>query len=40
VGRRDELNVVAVVAAFGFASLAFAQAFNPDDGFGTALPTY
>jgi hypothetical protein len=35
--RRDELNVEAVVAAFGFASPAFAQAFNPNDGTGILL---
>jgi hypothetical protein len=37
---RSKLVLVAVVAVFGFASPAFAQAFNPDDGSGTALPTY
>jgi hypothetical protein len=37
---RSELALVVVVAVFGFASSASAQAFNPDDGSGTALPTY
>ena len=34
------LALVAVVAAFGFASPAFAQAFKPDDGGGTVLRAY
>ena len=37
---RSKLALVAVAAVFGFASPAFAQAFNPEDGSGTALPTY
>jgi hypothetical protein len=34
---RSKRELAAVVAAFGFASPAFAQAFNPDDGAGTEL---
>jgi hypothetical protein len=37
---RSTLALVAVVAAFGFASPAFAQAFKPDDGGGTVLAAY
>jgi len=37
---RSKLALAVIVAAFGFASPAFAQAFNPDDGSGTALQTY
>jgi hypothetical protein len=34
---RSKRELAAIVAAFGFASPAFAQAFNPDDGAGTEL---
>ena len=36
---RSKLALVAVVAVFGFASPAFAQAFTPDVGSGTVRPT-
>jgi hypothetical protein len=34
---RSKRELAAVVAAFRFASPAFAQAFNPEDGTGTVL---
>jgi hypothetical protein len=37
---RSTLALVAVVAAFGFASPAFAQTFKPDDGSGTVRVAY